>query len=84
MCEFEFHSWRGVLDTTLCDTDCKLLVAGRGFSPGTDFRLGVTQQNLIPLLDINAKIQGRYHRQCKNTKKGEDTFQELVLHKTSQ
>jgi hypothetical protein len=32
MCEFEFHSWRGVLDTTLCDTDYKLLVAGRGFS----------------------------------------------------
>ena len=36
MCEFEFHSWRGVLDTTLCDTDYKLLVAGRGFSPGSD------------------------------------------------
>ena len=36
MCEFEFHSWRGVLDTTLCDKDCKLLATGREFSPGTD------------------------------------------------
>ena len=22
-CEFEFHSWRGVLDTTLCDKVCQ-------------------------------------------------------------
>jgi hypothetical protein len=25
-CEFEPHSWRGVLDTTLCDKDCQWLV----------------------------------------------------------
>ena len=30
-CEFEPHSWRGVLDTTLCDKVCKWLAAGRGF-----------------------------------------------------
>jgi hypothetical protein len=34
-CEFESHSWRGVLETTLCDQVCQLLVAGRWFSPGT-------------------------------------------------
>ena len=22
-CEFESHSWKGVLDTTLCDKDCQ-------------------------------------------------------------
>ena len=22
-CEFEFHSWRGILDTTLCDEACQ-------------------------------------------------------------
>ena len=27
--EFEFHSWRDVLDTTLCDKICQLLVAGQ-------------------------------------------------------
>ena len=34
-CEFEHRSWRGVLDTTLCDKVCQWLVAGRWFSPGT-------------------------------------------------
>jgi hypothetical protein len=29
------RSWRGVLDTTLCDNVCQWLVAGRWFSPGT-------------------------------------------------
>ena len=30
-----YHHWRGVLDTTLSDTDCQLLATGRWFSPGT-------------------------------------------------
>ena len=29
------RSWRGVLDTTLCDKVCHLLVTGRWFSLGT-------------------------------------------------
>ena len=29
------RSWRGVLDTTLCDKFCQLLAVGRWFSPGT-------------------------------------------------
>ena len=33
-CEFEFRSWRGGLDTTLCDKGCYCLAAGRWFSPG--------------------------------------------------
>ena len=32
---FESHSWRGVLDATLCDKICQLLVEGQWFSPGT-------------------------------------------------
>jgi len=28
-------SWRGVLDTTICDKVCQWLAAGRWFSPGT-------------------------------------------------
>jgi len=28
-CEFEPRSWRGVLNTTLCDKDCQLFAAGR-------------------------------------------------------
>jgi len=34
-CEFESHSWRGVLDTTLCDQVCQWLAAGQWFSSGT-------------------------------------------------
>ena len=34
-CELEPRSWRGLLDTTLCDTVCQWLVIGRWFSPGT-------------------------------------------------
>ena len=31
----ESHSWRGVLNTNLCDQVCQHLAAGRWFSPGT-------------------------------------------------
>jgi hypothetical protein len=34
-CEFKSHSWRGVLDTTLCDKVCLWLAAGQWFSLGT-------------------------------------------------
>ena len=33
-CEFEPHSWRGVLDTTLCNKVCLWLGTGPWFSPG--------------------------------------------------
>jgi hypothetical protein len=33
--EFEPHSWRGVLDTTLCDKVTQWLATGRWFSEGT-------------------------------------------------
>ena len=32
ICEFEPHSWRGVLNTTLCDKVCQLLATGQWFS----------------------------------------------------
>ena len=34
-CEFEPRSWRGVLDTTLCDKVCQWLATGWWFYPGT-------------------------------------------------
>jgi len=34
-CEFESHSWQGVLNTTLCDKVCQWLAIGRWFSTGT-------------------------------------------------
>jgi hypothetical protein len=34
-CEFEPHSWRGVLDKTLCDKVCQLLATGQWISLGT-------------------------------------------------
>ena len=32
---FESHSWRGVLDTTLCDEVFQWIASGQWFSPGT-------------------------------------------------
>ena len=32
-CEFEPHSWQGVLDTTLCNKVCQWLATGQCFSP---------------------------------------------------
>ena len=34
-CEFEPHSWRGVLDITLCDKVCQCLATGLWISLGT-------------------------------------------------
>ena len=34
-CEIELRSWRGVLDTTLCDKVCQWLATGLWFFPGT-------------------------------------------------
>jgi hypothetical protein len=34
-CEFEPRSWRGSLDTTLCDKVCQWLATDRWFSPDT-------------------------------------------------
>ena len=35
ICVLELCTWRGVLDTTLCDNICQLLATGRWFSLGT-------------------------------------------------
>ena len=34
-CEFEPHSWRGVLDKALCDKVCQCLATGLWISQGT-------------------------------------------------
>ena len=34
-CEFDPHSWWGVLNTTLCDKVCQWLATGHWFSAGT-------------------------------------------------
>ena len=41
-CEFESHSWQGVLNTTLCDKVCQWLAAGRWYSP--DFPVSSTNE----------------------------------------
>ena len=47
-CEFEPRSWRGVLDTTLCDNVGHWLTTGRWFSLGTP----VSSNNKADLHDI--------------------------------
>jgi len=57
-CEFEPRSWRGVLDTTLCDKVCQWLVTGRWFSRGTPFP---------PPIKLTATIWLKYCWQWRQT-----------------
>ena len=58
--EFESRSWKGVLNTTLCDK-CHWLEAGRWFSPDTpvsstnkaEISLKVTSNTLITTIKVN-------------------------------
>jgi hypothetical protein len=45
-CEFKYHSWPGVLDTTLCDKVYQQLVAGQWFSPGTSISFALYNKNI--------------------------------------
>jgi hypothetical protein len=49
----KFRSWRGVLDTTLCDQVCQWLAAGRWFSL-------VSSTNKTDNYSINTTISGPY------------------------
>jgi hypothetical protein len=65
-CEFEPRSWRGILDTTLCDRVCQWLSTGLWFSPGspvsstnktdcydiTEIWLKMVLQHLKPKLEL--------------------------------
>jgi hypothetical protein len=53
-CEFESRSWRGVLDSTLCDKVCQLLETGRWFSQDTPVsstnKTGTDHHNITEIL----------------------------------
>jgi hypothetical protein len=51
-CEFESHSWQGVLDTTLCDKVCQRLVTGQWFSLGSP----VAATNKTDITEILLKV----------------------------
>jgi hypothetical protein len=53
-CEFESRSWRGVLDTTLCDEVCQWLVTGR-FNPGTPVS-SITKADRHDITEILLKV----------------------------
>ena len=53
--EFEFCSWGGVLDTTLCDKVCQWLVADWWFSPGTPVS-STNKTNLHDITEILLKV----------------------------
>jgi hypothetical protein len=54
--EFESHSWRGVLNTTLCDKICQWLATGRCFFLGTFY-----QWNWLPRYSWNIVESGVRH-----------------------
>jgi hypothetical protein len=54
-CEFEPRSWRGVLDTTLCDKVCQLHATGLWFSPCTPVS-SINKTNLHYIIEILLKV----------------------------
>jgi hypothetical protein len=56
--DFESGSWRGVVNTVLCDKVCQWLATGQWFSPGT----AVSSINKTNHNDIT----GNYEMQNKN------------------
>jgi len=56
-CELESHSWRDVLDTTLCDKICPWLTAGWWFSPDTPDPVSSTNKtDHQDIIDILLKV----------------------------
>jgi hypothetical protein len=51
-CEFEPRSWRGVLDTTLCDKVCQWLATGQWFSLGSpvSFTNKIDRHDIVEIL----------------------------------
>ena len=61
-CEFKHRSWRGLLDTRLCDQICQWLAAGRWFSTGTP----VSSTNKTDSHNI-IEIELKHHKTNKPT-----------------
>jgi hypothetical protein len=62
-CEFEPRSWRGVLDTTLCDKVCQWLATCRWFSSGTPvFSINKSDRHDITV-PLNNWIHGVHNEQ---------------------
>ena len=59
-CEFEPHSWRGILNTTLCNKVCQLLATGRWFSQCTDHHDITEILWKVALITINQTKQEQY------------------------
>ena len=59
-CEFEPHSWRGVLDKTLCDQVCQWLATGLWISLGTlNFRHKSSNWNIFESGDKHLTSNGQ-------------------------
>jgi hypothetical protein len=59
-CVSEPLSWRGVLDTTLCDKICQWLAAGQWFSPGTPVSYTNKTEILLKVL-LNTITKPRFN-----------------------
>jgi hypothetical protein len=60
---FEPRSWRGGLDTTICDKVCQSLATGRLFSPGTP--VSSSNKNSPPRYSWNIAKSGAKHHILK-------------------
>ena len=64
-CEVEPLSWRGLLDTTLCDKVCQWLATGRWFSPGTSIST-TNKTDLHDITEILLKVAFKHHQPKPN------------------
>jgi len=61
-CEFEPRSWRGVLDTIVCDKVCQWLATGRWFSLGTPvFSTNITNRHDITEILLKVALNSINH-----------------------
>ena len=77
------RSWRGVLDTTLCDKVCRWLATGRWFSPGTPVS-STNKTDRHDITEILLKVALKHHKLNKPVKNiwfknARDYFWKIVL-----
>ena len=60
------HSWRGILDTTLCNKVCQRLATGRWFSPGI-LVSSINKTDCHDITEIQCIVESGVKHQNPNT-----------------
>jgi hypothetical protein len=83
-CEFKHRSWRGLLDTRLCDQICQWLAAGRWFSTGTPVSSTNKIKVITKLPNSEQSYKGKVKTHSHNKTDSHNIIEiELKHHKTN-